>query len=259
MDARIDCISQGERNMSHGIQWAFAPMMMTAAFLVGCKAAPAPSAGFADSSLLKPDPNTPFNKFWRKPDVQWKSYSKIYVAEVNTSYMMKMTVWQKGERQENVEKDVHTLAAFARDSIMKAFREDPHHRFQVIDTPTHDPHTLVLEVALIEVVPSKVLLNALGYAPFFIGTGVTVVRTVANDKSTAAFEARVRDSSTEEIVMLAADRESEQFAVIDVRGLTWYSDAEGIVSEWSKQFVLLANAKPGEKVEAASTFRLLPW
>jgi hypothetical protein len=245
--------------MKPGTQLAWTPIVMTAAILVGCRAAPAPSAGFADSSLMKPDPTVPFNRFWRKPGVEWKSYSKIYVAEVNTAYMMKMTVWQKGERQENIEKDVQTLAAFARDSIMKAFREDPHHRFQVIDTPTHDPHTLVLEVALIEIVPSKVLLNALGYAPFFIGTGVTVVRTIANDKSTAAFEARTRDASTGEIVMLAADRESQQFAVIDVRGLTWYSDADGIISDWSKQFVLLANAKPGEKVEGSSTFRLLPW
>jgi hypothetical protein len=245
--------------MIQGIQKTWAPIVMTAALLVGCKAAPAPNVGFADSSLMKQDPNVPFNRFWRKPNVEWKNYSKIYVAEVNTSYMLKMTTWQKGERQENIEKDVRDLAVYARSSIAKAFREDPHRRFQVIDTPTHDPHTLVLEVALIEVVPSKVLLNALGYAPFFIGTGVTVVRTIANDKSTAAFEARTRDADTGEIVMLAADRESEQFAVIDVRGLTWYSDADGIINDWSKQFVLLANVKPGEKVEGASTFRLLPW
>jgi hypothetical protein len=245
--------------MIREVQKSWAWIFMAATILPGCKAAPAPSVGFADSSLMKQDPNVPFNKFWRKPNVEWNSYSKIYVAEINTSYMMKMTVWQKGERQADIENDVRNLAAFARGSIVKAFHEDPRHRFQVVDAPAHDPHTLVLEVALIEVVPSKVLLNALGYAPFFIGTGVTVVRTIANDKSTAAFEARTRDASTGDIVILAADRESEQFAVIDVRGLTWYSDAEGIINDWSKQFVLLANARPGEKVEPSSTFRLLPW
>jgi Protein of unknown function (DUF3313) len=239
------------------LQWA--AIVLTSATLVGCRAAPARNAGFADPALMKPDPAVGFNKFWRKPGVDWKHYDKLYVAEVNTSYMLKMTEWQKGERRAQIEQDVRELAGRARGMIVKAFREDPHHRFQVIDSRTNAPRTLVLEVALTEVVPSKVLLNALGYAPFYVGTGISVVRTIANDKSSAAFEARVRDASSGDIVMLAADREAEQFAIIDVRGLTWYSDAEGIINEWSKQFVLLANAKPGEKVPAMPTFRLLPW
>jgi hypothetical protein len=237
----------------------WATIVLTAAMLGGCKASPAPSVGFADPKLMKNDPNIPFNRFWRKPDADWKHYDKIYVAEVNTSYMLKMTDWQKGERKEDIERDVQKLADYARASIMKAFRDDPKHRFQVIDLPVHDHDALVFEVALIDVVPSKVLLNALGYAPFFVGTGITFVRTIANDKSTAAFESRTRDAATGEIVMLAADREAQQFAVVDVRGLSWYSDAEGIIDDWSKQFVLVASKKPGEKIEGSSTFRLLPW
>jgi hypothetical protein len=62
---------------------------------------------------------------------------------------------------------------------LEALRPDLHHRFRVIDGPTNDARTLVLEVALTEVVPSKVLLNALGFAPFYVGTGISVVRTIA--------------------------------------------------------------------------------
>jgi hypothetical protein len=232
---------------------------LAAATLVGCKAAPAPSVGFADSANMKSDPDVPFNRFWRKPNVNWANYNTIYIADVNTAYMLNTTTWQKGERHSTIESDVRTLAGNARDSLKKALREDPHHRLTVVDSPTKDPHALVLEVALIEVVPSKVLLNALGYAPFFIGTGITVARTIGQDKSSAAFEARVRDAATGEVVMLAADRESEQLAIIDLRGLTWYSDVDGMIDEWSKQAVLIANSKPGEKVEGYSTFRLLPW
>lgn len=239
--------------------WARALIALTAVMFAGCKATPAPSVGFADPTVMKPDPKIPFNRFWSEPDVDWKHYDTIYVAELNTSYMLKMTDWQKGERKTDIEKDVHTLAVYARNSIMKAFREDPKHRFRVVDSPTLDSHTLELEVALIEVVPSKVVLNVLGYAPFFVGTGITVVRTIADDKSSAAFEARMRISSTRQIVMLAADREAQQLAIIDLRGLTWYSDAEGIIDDWSKQFVLIANKKPGETIAGSSTFRLLPW
>jgi hypothetical protein len=230
-----------------------------AAALVGCRAAPAPSVGFADPANMKSDPNVPFNRFWRKPGVNWNQYTKIYVAEVNTAYMLKLTDWQAGERRGDIEKDVQTVAVYMHDSIAKAFRDDPHHRFSVIDVHVDDPHVLVLEVALIEVVPSKVLLNALGYAPFFIGTGINVVRTVASDKSTAAFEARVRDASTNEVVMLAADREAEQLSPVDVRGLTWYSDVYGIIDDWSRQFLEITSKKAGEKVEGFPTFRLLPW
>jgi uncharacterized protein DUF3313 len=240
-------------------QWTPIWIVLTAAMLVGCKATPAPSVGFADSPAMKNDPNIPYNRFWRKPGLDLTNYNKIYVAEVNTSYMLKMTDWQKGERRADIERDVKTVADYTRNSIIKAIKSDPSHRFQVIDSPANDPHALVCEVALVELVPSKVVLNALGYAPFFIGTGISVVRTVAADKSSVAFEARTRDAATGEIVMLAADREAEQFAPIDLRGLTWYSDAEGIIDEWSKQFVLVVKAKPGEKIAGSSTFRLLPW
>jgi hypothetical protein len=234
-------------------------VLAMAALLVGCKAAPAPSVGFADPKELKNDPNIPFDKFWRKPGLDIKSYDKIYVADINTAYMLKNTDWQTGERQGQIEGDVKKLADYTRDSINKAFREDPRHRFTVIGVPTNEPHVLVIEFALIQVVPSKVLLNALGYAPFFIGTGITVVRTIADDKSSAAFEARVRDASTGEVVMLAADREEQKFTVVDLRGLLWYSDAEEIIDNWSKEFVLVANTQPGEKVEGSPIFRLLPW
>jgi hypothetical protein len=225
----------------------------------GCKAGPAPSAGFAGASVMKSDTAIPFNRSWSDPNVDRHRYDTIYVAEVNTSYMLKMTDWQQGERKATIEQDVRTLAVYMRTSIIKAFREDPKHRFRVVDAPTHDSHTVELEMALVEVVPSKVVLNALGYAPFFVGTGISAVRTIAEDKSSAAFEARLRDSSTGRIVMLAADREAEQFAPVNLRGLTWYSDVQGIIDDWSSQFVLIANKKPDEKIAPSPTFRLLPW
>lgn len=227
--------------------------------LVGCKADPAKSVGFADPTLLKHDPNTPFHKFWRKPDVDFAKYKKIYIADVNTAYMLKITDWQKGERKDQIEKDVQTLRVYTHDSLAKAFRDDKAKRLSVIDSPTSDPDALVFEMALIEVVPSKVVLNALGYTPFFIGTGIQIVRSLAKDQSTAAMEVRVKDAHTGDVVMLAADRQAQQVAIIDVKGLTWYSEAHSIVDDWGKKFVEIVNKKPGEKVEARSGFRLLPW
>lgn len=58
---------------------------------------------------------------------------------------------------------------------------------------------------------------------------------------------------------MAADRESQQYAPIPVRGLTWYSHAETIITDWSRQFVQIANRKPGEKVKDTDPFTLKPW
>lgn len=230
-----------------------------AATLGGCKADEAKNTGFADPKLLNHDPELPFQKVWAKSGIDYRKYKKIYVAEINTAYMLKNTDWANGERQGDIEKDVRDLAAFTKADIEKAFRDDPNHRLQVLSAPSHDPDTVTLEMALTEVVPSKVVLNALGYAPFGIGITLTAVRFIAKDQSSAAFEARVIDGATGEVIGLAADREAKQFAPVSVRGLTWYSHAKTIIDQWSLQFVQIANRKPGEKIKATDPFTLKPW
>jgi hypothetical protein len=227
--------------------------------LPGCRAKEAPNTGFTTAQLMDHDPNLPFHKGWHKPGFDYRDYKKLYVADVNTDYMLKQTDWQKGERKDQIERDVKELGLYAKRSIEKAFREDPKHLYQVLDAPTTDADALVFEMAITEIVPSKVVLNVLGYAPFFIGTGITAVREAAGDKSSAAFEARLRVASTREIVAMSADREAQQFAPVSVRGLTWYSHAEAIFDLWSAKFVEVANRKPGERVKAIDTFTLKPW
>jgi len=229
------------------------------ALLSGCRAKPAPSAGFADAELMQHDPNVPFHKIWRKPDVDWKRYDTVYVADVNTALMLSMTDWKKGERKDEIEKDVADIAVYCRDTVKKAFAEDPTKRFQLTDERPTSARALIFEMALVELVPSKVSLNALGYAPFGIGLAVSGTRTVAGDKSTAAFEARVQDAATEEIILLAADREQEDFALIDLRGFKWYTHIHAIIDSWSKQWVRVLEQKPGERIKDTDTFRLLPW
>lgn len=233
---------------------------VAAAGAAGCsKAAPAKSAGFVDTRAMAHDPSLPFHRVWRKPGWDAHRYTKFYVAPVNTSYMLEITEWQQGMAKVDFERDVQALAVYTQNAIKKAFREDPHRRFQVVENPPTSPDALILEVALTEVVPSKVVLNALGYAPFGIGLAVNVVRGMAEDVSTTAFEGRVRAASTREVVAMVADREAEQKALVSVRGLTWYSHAHVIIDAWADQFVKVANRRPGEVVEDTKPLTLKPW
>ena len=103
-------------------------VLLAATLLAGCRAKPAPSAGFADAELMQHDPNIPFHKIWRKPDVNWNNYDTVYVADVNTALMLAMTDWKKGERKDEIEKDVADIAVYCRDTVKKAFLNDPDNR-----------------------------------------------------------------------------------------------------------------------------------
>ena len=59
--------------------------------------------------------------------------------------------------------------------------------------------------------------------------------------------------------MLAADREQEDFALIDLRGFKWYTHIHAIIDNWSRQWVRVLEQKPGERIKDTDTFRLLPW
>ena len=88
---------------------------------------------------------------------------------------------------------------------------------------------MILEIALVEVVPNKAELGALGLA------------------------------ATGEVVAMFADREAGKFGPINLRRATWYGHAHKIIEEWAEQFVEIVNAPPGEKVKDTATFTLLPW
>ena len=124
--------------------------------------------------------------------------------------------------------------------------------------------SLTLATALTELVPNKVVLNALRkstpfFAPFGTGMAVRAFERGTGAQATVAFEAKVKDSDSGRIVAMFADRNYAIVRPIDLRGFTWYGNAQEIIREWATQFVQIANRQPGEIIRPASTFSLLPW
>ena len=226
--------------------------------LEGCKADKPKGAGFTTADMDKA-PQVPFHKTWHQPGFDLARYKKLYVAPVNTEYMLQQTEWQKGQHRPEIDAGVGELAKFTRETVEKDFRADPNHRYEVIAEPNKDPDTLILEIAMTEIIPSKVVLTALGYVPFGVGLSISAIRTIPPDQSSAAFEARLSDASTGQIILKVADRESEQFAPISVRGLTWYGRAKTMIEQWSKQFVQITNRKGDEVIKDPEPLTLKPW
>lgn len=228
----------------------------------GClhKARPAQPSGFIPPENLERPNDLPFQKAWRKADSDWKRFTEIYIAPWNTEYLRQMNWWEKLERGEKVKQDAEELALYAQTEFREAFRKDRHHRFTVVDLPTSN--SLIAEFALTEVIPNKVVLDALGYAAGPIagaaGSAAAAGQTAAT-LSTVSFEARMRDGDTKEVVAMFADRESEKYFPVNLKDLTWYGHAKAIIREWAEQFVKIANKQPGEIIKDSPLFDLKPW
>lgn len=111
-----------------------------------------------------------------------------------------------------------------------------------------------MELALIEINPSQPALHAAGCLIPGGGTAAGVV-----NQRRAAFEGRLRDMQTGEVVATLADRDAQDVGPIDLTRLTWFGPANGIMDRWTKQFVQISNSEPGEMVIDETPFTLRPF
>ena len=222
------------------------------------KAKPAEGAGFVPMEKMSNRADLPFNKVWVKAGVDWKKYRTLYIKDVNTRYLLEANWWQQSIRKEDMTKDVREMAMYMQNKFKEAFRQDPQKRLQVVVTP--EPGSLTLELALTELVPSHVVLEALSIAaPYGSGIAVQAAAKESGAKCTVAFEAKIIDNTDGQVLAMVADREQGKVAPINLRALTWYGEANVIIDEWADQFVQVAKKSPGEVVKDSSPFTLKPW
>ncbi len=224
--------------------------------LVACST-PAPNAGFIKHPERLSKPSTlAFHKAWTKPDVNFRNYDKIIIAPINTQYLLK-SEWVLKARNDNkkikmISNDINDLATYTHRSIIESFKKDPKKRFQVVNYARRT-NTLILEMALIEATPSNTTLGALEVIPY---PALKVAGKITNDSS-IAFEARLRDAGTKEVIATYADRETRDVRIIDTRQLTTFGAVKSVADDWARQFVEIANKAEHEVVK--DSFPLKVW
>ncbi|MBN1586474.1 MAG: DUF3313 family protein [Candidatus Omnitrophica bacterium] len=216
------------------------------------KAKPAPSAGFVSEEQLLEDERFPFHKAWMAEGFSWDNYSTIYIAPVNTRYLLEMDWIKEIGKGQIPEKDIPFVAETARQAFKMAFAQDRDHKYLVVEEA--QSNSIILELALVEIIPNRAFLDTLSYGVPYAGG---LLRMGA--KSRVAFEARLRDGRTNEVVAAFADREQEKASLVNLKNLAWYWQAQAIIEEWARQFVDIANAGEGETVKDSSFFELAPW
>jgi hypothetical protein len=141
--------------------------------LVGCRTGSAPDSGF----LEEPERMTrierlPFQRVWYDSEVDWTRYTEVIVAPVNTEYLMEMPWWQEVTFPGDRRKDARELGLYLQSGVFDAFEADPNKRLRPIAFASGEPgpQTLLLEMALVELVPTKPVLDVLG-GPTRLGAG----------------------------------------------------------------------------------------
>lgn len=226
--------------------------LLVTTFLLSCKANPAPNAGFLDNpELMIKEKNMPFNTIWFKKGFDFKDYNSVVIDDIDTSHLLKADWWDEAvlaskSKDFNPEEEAKFLAKYYKTQLVKSFSSSKEHKYTVVAEPTDK--TLEIELAIVEVVPTKVWLNAITY--ILIGPVST---------GSTAMEGRLRDAKTGEIVCEFKDRELGQMDLVSIADLEWYSHSKHTIDNWSDKIVEIFTAGVYGNVSTSSTVTLRPW
>ena len=212
---------------------------------------------------MKKDKDVPFDRIYVNSKFIDKSYTEIYVAPVDTSHLLKENLWElfceayliPGDVQKNIDR----TAEYMRNSYIKHLREDPCRHFTVVDRPGRD--TLILEMSIVQLVPSKAALNLAQYfswIPYAVALAAPIVfHSEDTGQGVIAMETRVRDSETGEVVAMFEDRQHPPLNLVSLPALFWWEPCKSIIDDWARQFVAMENGVKGKKNKEIPTFQII--
>ena len=244
--------------------------------LVGCKAKPVPDSGFIKNpEMMKETEFLPFTKAWKDKSINFKKYNKIMVAPIFTKAQLDKSWLEKSNLYYYLGKDDEQLAEFAdytTEALKKAVKKDP--KFGLANKP--GPNTVLLELALVKVVPGKPIIKAAENAgsvvtPILtatpVGFVIIPVKFVAKSASdgpgptdsSVAIEGRIRDSMTKKVIATFADRRKQKTAFFNLKDFSAYGNPKQLVDEWAEQIIEALNSNMGKdaKIEKKSSSTII--
>lgn len=208
--------------------------------------------------MVKQSADFPFRMMWIDKDTDLHKYKSIIIAPVATGHLSGPGTWDKFDARSvsgTVDIDSAEIARYMELSFRNAVFFDPKHRLKLVEKP--GPETLKLELALIQLIPSKAELNVVENVVGIVIWPVAFL-TVFN-AGTTAFEGVLRDSETGRIVCVISDREKDEAAIFNIPSFTYYGNAKYFTDRWSKQFVDFMNAKDYSKLKTDFPLKLIVW
>lgn len=201
------------------------------------------------------------DEVWVSPEVRGKAayelFSKVHFAPVSTGHLAKQGWWasQSLVKQQELEADARKLARHTNQSLATAARNDPAHRLTVVGRPGSD--TLVVEMAITELVPAKAYWNAAATAAGFVVPGAGVLGTAGS--GSIGIEGRMRDGNTGKVIATFRDHMTDKMAMVNLDSYTWYGGSEANLDEVAVKIVRVLSAEPGTVVTQSSPITLITY
>ena len=256
--------------------------LLRAACLLACgacsliKAAPAPTTPFLTHGAdLHPwHDRSPWDAVWSSNPghvmVQLPTVRRIYLPPVNTDYLnMKQDAGGRWVRErELAAEDVEAITDLLRQSFVEAIRNDPAANLQIMDAPA--PDTLTLSLALVELKPTKVLLNTVADVGGVLVPGSKALEEVgvtgaeaasgAVASGTIAIEMKLADGASGEILAEMKDREADPSSIIpNYRDFEEYGWSRKTIKDWARQFAEVFSTPVSSRVAPGAGISVTPW
>ena len=232
--------------------------------VTGCSTPPVKDAGFVEHpEMMRHHEFISVQRAWKDPAVRLRDYTNIIVMPVFTKDQIEQSWLERNNIRHFLGDDETDLAEFAtytEQAFKKAISAD--HRLTLTNKP--GPNTMIIELALVKVVPGKPIVNGLSNLSNFTPIGFIVMpfklgaETAADSAllSSVAMEGRFRDSQDGKVIAAFADRRRENVAILNIRDFTAYGNPKQIVDQWAHEMVKTLNldVARGDKVDRPNEF-----
>ncbi|MFA6567978.1 MAG: DUF3313 domain-containing protein, partial [Victivallales bacterium] len=233
--------------------------------LAGCKASPVVDSGFIKNpEMMQKYDLLPVQKAWKDPNFKASNYNEIMVVPVYTRDQLDKTWMEEANIRTWMDEegnDVREFAQYTEKAFKKAITRSKN--YKLVNKP--GAKTLILELALVKIVPGKPVLGAAKNlaAPIVGGfrlmaLAMAPARTAVSAstdsplQASVAIEGRILDGVSKKVVATFADREKQESAIVNLKDFSAYGNLEQIVDEWARGFVEILDKHPletGIKVE----------
>jgi hypothetical protein len=198
------------------------------------------------------------DEVWVSADVKGKAvsevFSSVYFTPVATGRLKSQGWWasQTPIKQQQLETDARKLARHMNQSLENAARNDTQRRLTVAGQP--GPGTLIVDMAITELVPAKAYWNAAATTAGFIVPGAGLLGAAGS--GSIGIEGRLRDGNTGAIIATFRHHMSDKIAVINIDSYTWYSGSEANLNEIAVKTARVLNSSADTVVNRASPIKL---
>lgn len=190
-------------------------------------------------------------------DLMHQTIKKIVILPVRVDLLEKefdREISDPDKRAQRKE-EAQEIAHYFTDRLKAAILNYKDYPYKLLGNP--EPNSFVVEFALVELDPTLISVNVLGaIAGFFVPGGGLIGRAASGS---VAFEAQIRDGTTNEILIEFRDREADKTAPFTIKDFQEYAHIRQTIEEWADQYAELSATSRTHKVSGSLPFTLNPF